>query len=186
MEKGTVVTIPNIISVSRIFLSPLMYFLWENSVLLFIWLIVIGFTDIFDGYMARKLKKQTILGTWLDSIADFVFFISFIVCAAIFESEYIVKFQYFIGIIVVIKVFSGLTGLIRFKQPGFLHTIGNKIATMMVIIGICIFVLFRNTIIIDIGLYISILSALEEFCIILIANTYKPNIKGIWENLKGF
>ena len=183
MERGKVFTIPNIISISRIILSPLMYFLWGNRVLLFLLLIVIGLTDVFDGYIARKLKQQTLLGAWLDSIADFVFFISFIVFASIYESAYIVKLQYFIGIIILLKVFSGITGLIKFKQPGFLHTIGNKIAGTVIIIGICIFVLFDNTIVVEIGLYVSILSALEEFLVILIAKMYTPNTKGIWGNL---
>ena len=183
MYRENIVTIPNIISISRIMLSPLMYFLWGNRVLLFLLLIVIGLTDVFDGYIAKKLKQQTLLGAWLDSIADFVFFISFIVFASIFESESIVKLQYFIGIIILLKVFSGFAGLIKFKQPGFLHTIGNKIASAVVIIGICIFVLFKNTIVVEIGLYISILSALEEFFIILIAKTYTPNTKWIWDNL---
>ena len=186
MERVKVVTIPNIISISRILLSPLMYFLWGNRVLLFILLIIIGCTDFFDGYTARKLNKQTLLGSWLDSIADFVFFTSFIVFVAMFEPESIVKLQYFIGIIVLLKLLSGITGLLKYKQPGFLHTIGNKIAGTVVIVGICVFVLFRYTIVVEIGLYISILSALEEFLIILIGKTYQPNIKGIWKNLDDF
>ena len=176
-----IITFPNLLSVSRIVLSPLMFFLWDNRWMLFLLVLVIGLTDIVDGYVARKLKNPTVLGAWLDSIADFVFFISFIVLAVIFESDYIVELQYFIGIIILTKLLSGFTGLMKYKQPGFLHTIGNKIACTVIISGICFFVLFKNTIIVKIGLYISILSALEEFLIMLIGNTYKPNIKGFWE-----
>ena len=182
MGKTRIITIPNIISISRILLSPLMYFLWGNKVLLFLLLTIIGFTDFFDGYIARKLKKQTLFGSWLDSIADFVFFISFIVFVAMFELESVIKLQYFIGIIIMLKLLSGITGLIKYKQPGFLHTVGNKIAGTVIIIGICIYVLFRYTIFVEIGLYISILSALEEFLIILIGRMYQPDIKGIWKN----
>ena len=159
----------------------MMYFLWGDKVKLLLLLILIGLTDIFDGYIARKLKKQTLFGAWLDSIADFVFFISFIVFFAMFEMESIVKLQYSIGIIIVIKVLSGVTGLLKYKQPGFLHTIGNKIAGAVIVTGICIFVLFRNTLVVEIGLSISIVSALEEFLIMLTRNTYQPNIKGIWD-----
>ena len=183
MGKTRIITIPNIISISRILLSPLMYFLWGNKALLLLLLIIIGLTDFLDGYMARKLKKQTLFGSWLDSIADFVFFISFIVFVAMFEWESIVKLQYFIGIIIALKLLSGIAGLVKYKQPGFLHTVGNKIAGTVVIIGICIFVLSRYTIVVEIGLYISVLSALEEFLIILIGRTYHPDIKGIWKNL---
>jgi CDP-diacylglycerol--glycerol-3-phosphate 3-phosphatidyltransferase len=176
-----IITFPNLLSVSRIVLSPLMFILWDNRWMLFLLFLVIGLTDIVDGYVARKLKNPTVLGAWLDSIADFVFFISYIVLAVIFEADHIIALQYLIGIIILTKLLSGFTGLLKYKQPGFLHTIGNKIACTVIISGICFFVLFRNMVIVKIGLYMSILSALEEFLIMLIGNTYKPNIKGFWE-----
>jgi len=158
-----------------------MYFLWGNKVQLLLLLVIIGFTDVFDGYFARKMNKQTLFGSWIDSIADFVFFIVFIVLVVMFESETIVRLQYIVGVIIILKLLSGITGLIRFRQPGFLHTIGNKIANTVIITGICIFVLIRNTVVVEIGLYISILSALEEFLILLFGKIYNPNINGIWE-----
>ena len=181
INRLKIFSFPNMISISRIVLSPLMYYLWENKLMLFSLIVVIGFTDIFDGYIARKLRKQTILGAWLDSIADFVFFVAFIVFAVIFDTEHVVELKYFIVMIVMIKMVSAITGLIKFKRPGFLHTIGNKITVIIIIIGLCIFVLFQNALIVKIGLYISILSASEEFMILLIGNKYEPNMKGIWE-----
>jgi CDP-diacylglycerol--glycerol-3-phosphate 3-phosphatidyltransferase len=148
-----------------------MYLFWGNRWALFLLLLVIGLTDMLDGYVARKLKIQTVVGSWLDSIADFVFFISFIVFAVIFVRDIIVDLRYFIIVII----------LMKYKKPGFLHTIGNKIAGTVIITGICVFVLFRNTLVIEIGLYISIISALEECIIILLGNKYEPNVKGIWD-----
>ena len=168
------------VSISRIVLSPLMYYLWENRWMLFSLVVIIGFTDFFDGYIARKLRKQTIFGAWLDSMADFVFFISFIVCAVLFDVAYIIELKYFIVIIILTKIASAITGFLKYKRPGFLHTIGNKIAGTIIIIGLCIFILFRNTLIVEIGFYISILSASEELIILLIGNSYEPNIQGIW------
>ena len=183
MDGGSVkiFSLPNMISISRIFLSPVMYFLWGNRLMLFLLLILISFTDIFDGYIARKSNQQTVIGAWLDSIADFVFFISFIIFAVMFESVIIVEFRYYILLIIGIKLFSGIAGLLKYKRPGFLHTIGNKITATIVIAGFCVFVLFRNTLIVEIGLYIAIISALEECIIILLENKYEPDIKGIWE-----
>jgi hypothetical protein len=41
--------------------------------------------------------------------------------------------------------------------------------------------LLRSTIAVEIGLYISIISSLEELIITLIEKKYEENIKGIWK-----
>ena len=78
------------------------------------------------------------------------------------------------------KVFRGS----QYKKIGFLHTIGNKITGIIIFIGICIFILFKDNIGIRIGLYISIISSLEELTINIIGKKYKENIKGIYEIIK--
>ena len=181
MVNGKIGTFPNILSISRILLSPVLFMMAGKKIMLVVLLIVIGLTDVFDGYVARKLKKETIIGAWLDSIADFVFFISFIVYAIWYESDILAELKYFIIIIISLKLLSAITGFTKYRQPGLLHTIGNKITGIIVFAGLCIFVLFRTTIIVEIGLHISILSSLEELIILLIGNRYEPNIKGIWK-----
>ena len=70
---------------------------------------------------------------------------------------------------------------IKYNKFGFLHTIGNKITGIIIFIGICIFILFKDNIGISIGIYISIFSSLEELIINIIGKNYKENIKGIYE-----
>ncbi|MCL2094340.1 MAG: CDP-alcohol phosphatidyltransferase family protein, partial [Treponema sp.] len=73
-DKIIIITFPNILSISRIIFSPIIFFIKDNKYLLFSVLLFIGLTDVLDGYIARKYKKQTIIGAWLDSISDFVFY----------------------------------------------------------------------------------------------------------------
>ena len=181
MVNEKIGTFPNLLSFSRILLSPVIFMIAGEKIMLFLLLVIIGLTDVFDGYFARKFNKETIIGAWLDSVADFVFFISFIVYSVWFESIIIVELKYYIIAIIVIKLLSAVTGLIKYRQPGLLHTIGNKMTGLIIYIGLCVFVLCRSTIIVEIGLYISILSALEELVILFIGNRYEPNIKGIWK-----
>jgi CDP-diacylglycerol--glycerol-3-phosphate 3-phosphatidyltransferase len=68
-------TIPNIITMFRVFLIPVfvvVYFLdwpWAKQAGAFIfWFAAI--TDWFDGYLARRLKQSTSFGAFLDPVAD--------------------------------------------------------------------------------------------------------------------
>ena len=65
----------NILTMSRIILVPIYLFLFYSSFenrLLYSGMILIlsGFTDVLDGYIARKYNMVTKLGTMLDPIAD--------------------------------------------------------------------------------------------------------------------
>jgi cardiolipin synthase len=67
--------IPNLLSLSRIFLIPVfLYLLFLPEVKMKIWgLVVFGiasFTDLLDGWSARKLGMESELGKFLDPLAD--------------------------------------------------------------------------------------------------------------------
>lgn len=70
MEK--ICTIPNLLSMSRIPLSILFVIQIINSQYLYatITLSLIGITDFFDGYLARKLKQTTKIGKIIDPLSD--------------------------------------------------------------------------------------------------------------------
>ena len=68
-------TIPNLLTMSRIFAVPLLIaLLWAprpfDFVLAFGLYVLIGITDYFDGYLARKMGTVSRLGAFLDPIAD--------------------------------------------------------------------------------------------------------------------
>ncbi len=64
--------IPNILSVTRIGLLP--FFVWQmnlgNTVAAGIILLISGFTDTLDGYLARRFNWITDVGKVLDPVAD--------------------------------------------------------------------------------------------------------------------
>jgi len=66
--------IPNILSLSRFPLA--LCFLSKNVVFRTLALIFAMFSDLFDGFIARRYKQQTSIGTILDPLSDkfFVFF----------------------------------------------------------------------------------------------------------------
>jgi CDP-diacylglycerol--glycerol-3-phosphate 3-phosphatidyltransferase len=67
--------IPNILSISRIVLLPVIIFcLTKDSyffrILTLVLMLVAIMTDVLDGYLARKLKTESALGKMLDPIGD--------------------------------------------------------------------------------------------------------------------
>lgn len=69
---GFFVTIPNIITIARLFIVPLIvWLLVDGQYEVAFWLFVIaGISDAVDGILARKLDMQSELGAHLDPIAD--------------------------------------------------------------------------------------------------------------------
>lgn len=69
---------PNILSVSRILVVPLvilfLYFEWNWWTLILF--ILVGLTDWVDGYLARRYKEESRLGMLLDPLADKLIIIS--------------------------------------------------------------------------------------------------------------
>ena len=73
--------IPNLLSISRIVLSPLVIFLYFynsfiTSILALIFLIILEITDALDGIAARKFNLVSDFGKVLDPFADTVFHIT--------------------------------------------------------------------------------------------------------------
>ena len=68
-------TLPNLLTLSRIFAVPILVFLlWRPSPVdygvTFVLYCIVGITDYFDGYLARAQGQISRLGQFLDPIAD--------------------------------------------------------------------------------------------------------------------
>ena len=81
-ERSTVWTLPNAVSALRLLGVPL--FLWlvlgpEADVLAVLLLMVSGFTDWLDGYLARRLDQASKLGEILDPVADRLYILAVVI-----------------------------------------------------------------------------------------------------------
>lgn len=77
-DAGVFVNLPNAISISRMVAGPLLGWMILNELYFpaFVGLILAGASDWLDGYVARKMKINTVLGSYLDPLADKVLIIS--------------------------------------------------------------------------------------------------------------
>ena len=75
MERGTFFNLPNSISLSRLLLAFLFVAIggiWQRVALI----LVAGFTDVLDGWIARRSRTASVAGALIDPIADRVFVFS--------------------------------------------------------------------------------------------------------------
>jgi cardiolipin synthase (CMP-forming) len=84
--RSRVWTVPNVLSVARLAGVPL--FLWlvlgpEEDVLALVVLMVSGFTDWLDGFLARRLDQRSSLGEVLDPVADRLYILAVVVGLAL-------------------------------------------------------------------------------------------------------
>ena len=127
--------LPNIISSLRI-VGSLGLLLCDVTGVVF-WTIyaLCGFSDIADGWLARKLKCTTRTGALLDSMAD----ICFVACCA-WKLQPILKLPQWLwlwaGLIVAIKVVNQLSVLVMYGRCCFPHTTANKWAGFLLYIAV--------------------------------------------------
>jgi cardiolipin synthase len=85
-RRSEVWTLPNAVSALRLLGVPL--FLWlvlgpEADVLALVLLMVSGFTDWLDGYLARRLNQTSRLGEILDPVADRLYILAVVIGLAL-------------------------------------------------------------------------------------------------------
>ena len=76
--------ISNILTILRLILAPIIFYflLRSDFTTAFAFIIIAAISDILDGYLARKLRKTSNLGKFLDPLADKV--LTFLVLLALF------------------------------------------------------------------------------------------------------
>jgi cardiolipin synthase len=75
MDRREIFNLPNVLTASRIFLTPVFLLLlfedaWYHKSMAFIVFSLASLTDFFDGKLAREGNQETALGRFLDPLAD--------------------------------------------------------------------------------------------------------------------
>lgn len=177
--KKVIKYIPNTITILRILLSLILLFLKPFSSLFLIMYSACGFTDMIDGYIARKTNSSSSLGTILDSISDLIFMIAVIM--SIIPAIRIPKeILLWILLIALIRIASILTAYFKYNTFAILHTYANKVSGFLLFL-FPFFYKFINIYILGFTLcFITGISAIEELTINIISKELSRNIKGIW------
>ncbi|HZK28124.1 MAG TPA: CDP-alcohol phosphatidyltransferase family protein [Thermoclostridium sp.] len=159
MFKKEYLTIPNILSLSRIVLLPILFiFISLRMYLTFtVAYAILGMTDMFDGMIARRFNMETDIGKLLDSIADMVFFLSSAYFIHILYTDFLSPNMTLFFVFIGIMLLSFVVSYIRCGKVILMHNFLAKLCAVLVYFLVISSYLMNTTLLITfiIALYIA-------------------------------
>ena len=127
--------LPNAITALRFVEAICLLFFGVESCAFWVIYFVCGLSDMADGYLARKLGRESKAGAMLDILAD----LAFVICCC-FKLIPVLAFPKWLwiwgGAIVVIKVINQISALVMYRRCVFPHTVANKVTGVLLFVGV--------------------------------------------------
>ena len=174
--------IPNILSCFRIATAPLLLFLaWKGYTNSFICLLLVSLlSDAVDGFIARKFNVSTNFGAKLDSLGDMATYLTVPFCAWWLWPAILKEEAPFVLITIGAYTIPLVAGVIKFKTIPSYHTLGAKIAAVIMCIAILILFIMEFTWIFRFAAIFQAIVACEEILITIQLPLPQSNVKSIW------
>ncbi|NNL57054.1 MAG: CDP-alcohol phosphatidyltransferase family protein [Pseudomonadales bacterium] len=130
-------TWPNALSFARILLTPLLFALalYQQPVWYLVVVAATIFTDLLDGYLARRLNQVSRLGSQLDSWGDFFVYTTMALGAWILWPAVVQREALYCVLLACSFVLPVLLGLVKFASTTSYHTWSTKAAVALGVIG---------------------------------------------------
>ena len=183
MQKRSLYIV-NGITVYRIIAAPvLIYIIIIKDDNLFKWLLALSFfSDAIDGFLARRYKVTSILGSRLDSIGDDL------TIAAAFAGLIFIKMQFIkdeilvFFILLLLYLLQNILALIKYHKTTSFHTyIAKTAAVFQGLFLILIFFLTKPYMpLFYTAAILTALDLIEETIMILLLPEWKSDIKGLY------
>lgn len=178
----------NGITLYRIVAAPfLLLLLFTGQYDIFKWLLGVSFfTDLIDGYLARKYKVTSVLGTRLDSIGDDLTVLAGVIALFVLKGMFIKQHIIVFIILLVLFLVQIIFAFIRYRKMTNFHTYLAKTAALLQ--GIFLIITFftdqPNLILFYAAAIVTMLELIEEIILVSLLKHWKANVKGIYWVLK--
>lgn len=176
-----IITLPNVFSLLRLLMAPLMLWLaWRQQALLFIAALAFsGFTDVLDGWLARKLGQTSELGARLDSWGDFTVYSTMAVGAwVLWPGTVLRELPWFVLIVASFTVPVAI-GLIKFHSLTSYHTWSVKIAVLLTFIGYVLLFLDISRWPFHLAALVCVYAGIEEIIITLLMRHQHVDVRSV-------
>lgn len=180
------INIPDALSLSRILAAPFLlvasYYGSEN--LFFILFSLMLISDVLDGYLARKLHQCSRVGSALDSIGDYLTYLSVPFATWWLWPEIIKEESSYIAAVITLFMLPGIFGFIKFRQMITYHTWMSKIMAVFMSMSIVMLLFVKEPLLFHIAVFVLVLEALENILITLVLKKPQTNVRSLWHVLR--
>lgn len=178
----------NGITLYRIIAAPfLLILLFLGQYDLFKWLLVLSFfTDLIDGFLARKYKVVSVMGTRLDSIGDDLTVLVGMIGLFYLKWTFIKEQKFVFIILLLFFLVQIIYAFARYGKMTNFHTYLAKLAALLQGIFL-ILVFFTNEPVMFLfyaAVIITMLQLIEETILVYVLQTWQINVKGIYWVMK--
>lgn len=180
--KQDIFKLPNLISLLRILIAPLLFALaflqlefWFLGTLIFS-----ALTDVVDGIIARRYNLITSLGSHLDSWGDFVIYGTMAICAWILWPEITQREILYYALILFSILLPVQVGLVKFGKFTGYHTWSVKIAVFTTFVGYIALYADVATWPFVLASLLCIVAGTEEILITLVLPEERTDVRSLW------
>jgi phosphatidylglycerophosphate synthase len=178
----------NGITLYRIIAAPfLLILLFSGQYDIFKWLLGVSFfTDLIDGFLARRYKVTSILGTKLDSIGDDLTILVAMTGLVVVKPDFIIREIVTFGILFFLFVFQISYSFIRYRKMSNFHTYLAKTAALLQ--GIFLLLVFftdePSKPLFYAAAIVTMLELIEEIILVRLLPEWEANKKGLYWLIK--
>lgn len=176
------------ITIYRLVMGPMLLLLiFTHQVLVFKWLLVISyFTDLIDGWLARRYNVTSIMGARLDSLADDLTVVAGITAIIVLKPAFLHQQMVYVIILLILFLTQTVLSLVRYHKMSSFHTWLAKWAALMQ--GIFLILLFflpqPPEFVFYITFTLTAINLVEEIILVMLLSEWEANVKGLYWILK--
>lgn len=175
----------NGITLYRVIAAPfLLVLLFTGRYELFKWLLGLSFfTDLIDGFLARKFKVTSVAGTRLDSIGDDLTILVAMTGLFVMKPEFIKQEKIAFIILLALFLVQTIYAFIRYGKMTSFHTWLAKAAAIFQ--GVFLLLVFftgePNMILFYTAVLVTMLELIEEIILVYLLPVWETDVKGIFQ-----
>lgn len=178
----------NGITIYRIVAAPLLaYFAFTKNQDVFKWMLLISFfTDLIDGYLARRFKATSIVGSKLDSLGDDLTIVAAIIGVFVFKYDFIQEVIVVVYILLGLFFMQHIFALVRYRKITSFHTYIAKTAAIFQGSFFILLFFFEDPVylLFYVAALLTFLDLIEEIILVIMLPKWEANVKGIYWVLK--
>lgn len=175
-------TLPNLLSVCRILLAPVLLALaWRGLPEAFLGVLSAAlFTDFLDGWLARRLGQVSDRGAELDSLGDLCVYLAVPVSAWWLWPEALLRDPVPIAVIVASYTLTSALGFLRYGRVRGFSTWSGRGSAFVLSVGAVLLLLDISIWPLRVAAVVVVLSDLEELAMMALLPRWRANVPSLW------